>query len=36
MMVRLMRRELRAGQRIRYDDEDQLKALYFRAGGPPP
>jgi hypothetical protein len=36
MMIRLMRRELRAGQRIRYDDEEQLKALYFRAGGPPP
>jgi len=33
-MVRLMRRELRAGQRIVYDDPVQLMQLYVRAGGP--
>lgn len=32
-MVRLMRRDLRAGQRIVYDDPDQLKLLYARASG---
>jgi hypothetical protein len=32
-MVRLMRRELRAGQRIVYDDPEQLMQLYVRAGG---
>ena len=32
-MVRLMRRELRAGQRIVYDDPVQLMQLYGRAGG---
>lgn len=32
-MVRLMRRELRAGQRIVYDDPQQLLQLYARAGG---
>jgi hypothetical protein len=32
-MVRLMRRELRAGQRIVYDDPRQLLSLYARAGG---
>lgn len=30
-MIRLMRRELRAGKRIAYDDPDQLLALYARA-----
>ena len=32
-MVRLMRRELRAGQRIVYDDPEELLQLYARAGG---
>lgn len=32
-MIRLMRRELRQGQRIVYDDPQQLLALYHRAGG---
>tara|TARA_R110002111_G_scaffold19011_2_gene46606 strand:- start:2185 stop:2379 length:195 start_codon:yes stop_codon:yes gene_type:complete len=32
-MVRLMRRELRAGERIVYDEPTQLMALYQRAGG---
>lgn len=32
-MIRLMRRELRAGQRIVYDDPTQLLQLYARAGG---
>ena len=32
-MVRLMRRELRAGQRIVYDDPEELLQLYVRAGG---
>jgi len=32
-MIRLMRRELRAGERIVYDDPEQLLALYARAGG---
>lgn len=32
-MVRLMRRELRAGQRIVYDDPAELLQLYVRAGG---
>lgn len=32
-MVRLMRRELRAGQRIVYDEPEELLALYARAGG---
>jgi hypothetical protein len=32
-MVRLMRRELRAGRRIVYDDPEQLLQLYARAGG---
>jgi hypothetical protein len=32
-MVRLMRRELRAGQRIVYDEPGQLLQLYARAGG---
>ncbi len=32
-MVRLMRRELRAGKRIAYDDPVELLALYARAGG---
>jgi hypothetical protein len=35
-MVRLMRRELRQGHRIDYDDPTQLLALYVRAGGTPP
>jgi hypothetical protein len=35
-MIRLMRRELRAGQRTVYDEPAQLMALYFRAGGTPP
>lgn len=34
-MVRLMRRDLRAGLRIVYDDPDQLVQLYLRAGGKP-
>jgi hypothetical protein len=34
-MVRLMRRDLRAGERIVYDDPVQLVALYQRAGGLP-
>lgn len=34
-MVRLMRRELREGRRIVYDDPDQLLQLYARAGGTP-
>lgn len=32
-MVRLMRRDLRAGERIVYDEPAQLMALYQRAGG---
>ncbi len=32
-MVRLMRRDLRAGQRIVYDEPPQLLELYQRAGG---
>ncbi len=32
-MVRLMRRELREGQRIVYDEPGQLLQLYVRAGG---
>lgn len=32
-MVRLMRRDLRGGARIVYDDPDQLMRLYARAGG---
>jgi hypothetical protein len=32
-MVRLMRRDLRAGQRIDYDKPEQLLQLYARAGG---
>jgi hypothetical protein len=32
-MVRLMRRDLRAGQRIVYDEPAQLLELYARAGG---
>ena len=32
-MVRLMRRDLRAGERIVYDEPTQLMALYQRAGG---
>ncbi|MEH6567069.1 MAG: hypothetical protein V7756_17235 [Halopseudomonas sp.] len=32
-MVRLMRRELRAGERIVYDQPAELLALYARAGG---
>lgn len=32
-MVRLMRRDLRAGTRIVYDEPDNLLALYHRAGG---
>jgi hypothetical protein len=32
-MIRLMRRELRAGQRIVYDDPEQLVQLFHRAGG---
>ena len=32
-MVRLMRRDLRAGRRIVYDDPEELLALYARAGG---
>ena len=32
-MIRLMRRELRAGQRIVYDDPEPLLELYARAGG---
>ena len=34
-MVRLMRRELRAGKRIVYDEPRELIALYHRAGGTP-
>lgn len=34
-MVRLMRRELRAGERIVYDDPKELLALYQRAGEMP-
>jgi hypothetical protein len=34
-MVRLMRRELRAGERTVYDDPEQLLRLYARAGGRP-
>ncbi|WVM93997.1 hypothetical protein ULG90_10000 [Halopseudomonas pachastrellae] len=30
-MIRLMRRELRAGERIVYDQPEQLMALYQRA-----
>jgi hypothetical protein len=33
-MIRLMRRDLRAGQRIVYDDPAQLLQLYARAGVP--
>lgn len=33
-MVRLMRRDLRAGKQIVYDEPDNLKDLYRRAGGP--
>jgi hypothetical protein len=32
-MVRLMRRDLRAGRRIVYDEPEELRALYARAGG---
>lgn len=32
-MIRLMRRELRAGQRIVYDEPEQLVQLFHRAGG---
>jgi hypothetical protein len=32
-MVRLMRRDLRAGERIVYDEPEQLLKLYARAGG---
>jgi hypothetical protein len=32
-MIRLMRRDLRAGQRIVYDEPEQLLRLYARAGG---
>lgn len=32
-MIRLMRRELRAGQRIVYDEPSELLQLYTRAGG---
>jgi hypothetical protein len=35
-MVRLMRQELRRGERTIYDDPVQLVALYERAGGTPP
>lgn len=31
MMIRLMRRDLRAGERIAYDEPEQLLALYARA-----
>jgi isopropylmalate/homocitrate/citramalate synthase len=34
-MIRLMRRELRAGRRIVYDDPEPLIELYVRAGGQP-
>ncbi len=34
-MVVLMRRELRAGQRIVYDEPEELVQLYIRAGGKP-
>jgi hypothetical protein len=34
-MVRLMRRDLRAGRRIAYDEPAQLLDLYARAGGRP-
>jgi len=33
MMIRLMRRDLRGGERIVYDDPDQILKLYQRAGG---
>jgi hypothetical protein len=33
MMIRLMRRDLRQGERIVYDEPDQLLKLYQRAGG---
>ncbi|MBX3196667.1 MAG: hypothetical protein KF894_00820 [Labilithrix sp.] len=32
-MIRLMRRDLRAGERIVYDDPPELMKLYVRAGG---
>ena len=32
-MIRLMRRDLRAGERIVYDDRPELMKLYVRAGG---
>jgi hypothetical protein len=32
-MIRLMRRELRQGLRIDYDEPHQLVDLYVRAGG---
>jgi len=32
-MIRLMRRDLRAGERIAYDEPSQLLRLYARAGG---
>ena len=35
-MVKLMRREVRAGRRIVYDDPAELLALYHRAGGKEP
>lgn len=35
-MIRLMRRDLRAGNRIVYDDPVKLLDLYTRAGGQPP
>jgi hypothetical protein len=34
-MIRLMRRDLRAGERIVYDEPEQLMRLYARAGGFP-
>lgn len=34
-MIRLMRRELRAGERIVYDEPERLLELYARAGGAP-
>jgi hypothetical protein len=34
-MIRLMRRDLRGGERVVYDEPGQLLRLYARAGGRP-